>query len=418
MNATTDLPGLGTTYGDVFLYDGVRTGFGELSGTLRDNSATDLGIAVSKRLFEHSGVRPDDVDVVIGASLAHTDFDAYYFPRHIGLYAGVAKQIPAIFVHRLCGSGFEVMAQGADTITLGKARVALCVGAESMSRNPVASFTMRSGFRMGQADFRDFLWEALVDPAPGIGMANTAENLAQRYGITRDEVDVYAERSFSSVQTALADGFFDDEIRPIASEVFELDGYRRRQLRLPRGVDVFARDEHPRPTSLVELKRLPPVFGGVQTAGNSSGIVDGAAAAIVAGGEFVKAQGRPPIARILASAAVGVPPEIMGIGPAPAIRKLLDLAGLDLDRIDRFEINEAFGAQYLAVERELGLDRGRVNVNGGAIAIGHPLAATGLRCTITLARELRRRGLRYGVASACCGGGQGAALLIENPEAG
>ena len=249
-------------------------------------------------------------------------------------------------------------------------------------------------------------------------MANIAENLAARYQITRDDVDRYAERSFAAAQAARADAFFADEIMPVRSETFELDGYNKRSFRLPRKMESFAADEHARPASLDSLKKLPPVFGGVQTAGNSSGIVDGAAAAIVASKAYVRDGNRRPMARIVASAAVGVPPEIMGIGPAPAIRKLLDLAGLDLADIDRFEINEAFGAQYIAVERELRLDRNKVNVNGGAIAIGHPLAATGLRCTITLARELRRRGLRYGVSSACCGGGQGAALLIENSAVG
>jgi acetyl-CoA C-acetyltransferase len=412
------LPGIASRYEGVWLVDGVRTGFGELSGALRENSATDLGIAAARRLFDHAGVAPQAVDVVIGASLAHTDFDSYYLPRHIGLYAGVGKEVPAIFVHRLCGSGFETLAQAADYLTLGKATVALCVGAESMSRNPVASFTGRSGFRMGQAGFRDFLWEALTDPTPGIAMAHTAENLAQRYQIPRAEVDAYALRSFTSAAAAERDGFFADEIVPVRNERFELDGYRPRTFRLPKGISEFRRDEHARPTTAEALAKLPPVFGGVQTAGNSSGIVDGAAAALVAGDAFVEADGRAPLARIVAAAAVGVPPEIMGIGPAPAIRKLLAVAGLDLGAIDRFEINEAFGAQYLAVEKELGLDRDKVNVNGGAIAIGHPLAATGLRCTITLARELKRRGLRFGIASACCGGGQGSALLIENPEAG
>jgi acetyl-CoA C-acetyltransferase len=418
MTKNQRLPGAGTTYDNICLVDGVRTGFGEMNGALRENSATDLGIAASRRLFEHAALPAEDVDIVVGASLAHTDFDSYYLPRHIGLYSGVRQEVPAIFIHRICGSGFDTLAHAADSITLGKASVALCVGTESMSRNPVASFTSRGGFRLGQVDFRDFLWEALTDPAPGIGMANTAENLAARYRISREDVDLYAERSFAAAQAAKDAGYFDDEIMPVRTETFELDGYNKRTFRLPRRVESFAADEHARPASLDSLKKLPPVFGGVQTAGNSSGIVDGAAAAIVATSAYVRESGRQPLARIVASAAVGVPPEIMGIGPAPAIRKLLDLAGLELADIDRFEINEAFGAQYIAVERELGLDRDKVNVNGGAIAIGHPLAATGLRCTITLARELKRRGLRYGVSSACCGGGQGAALLIENPEAG
>ncbi|MFQ5624247.1 MAG: thiolase family protein [Paracoccaceae bacterium] len=414
---TQSLPGSGTTYADTFLVDGARTGFGELNGTLKSVSATDLGIAAARGLFDRGNARVETIDMVVGASLAPTDYDAFYLPRHIGLYSGVAPEVPAIFVHRLCGSGFELLAQAADYIRLGKCSAALCVGAESMSRNPICSFTARGGFRMGQVDFKDFLWEALTDPAPGIGMGDTAENLARKYGISRHEADAFALRSFTAAADALAAGFFDDEILKLRSAEFELKGYRTRGIRLPRGVEEFARDEHPRPVTARSLAKLPAVFGGVQTAGNSSGIVDGAAAAVVADGETVARTGVEPLARIVAATAVGVPPEIMGIGPAPAIRKLLEITGLTLADIDRFEINEAFSSQLIAVERELALDRDRINVNGGATAIGHPLAATGLRCTITCARELRRKGLRRGIASACCGGGQGSAVLIEIPDA-
>lgn len=411
------LPGSGTTYDDTYLVDGIRTGFGELNGTLRSASATDLGIAAAKGLFQRHAVEPDAIDMVIGASLAHSDHDAYYLPRHVGLYAGVPSEVPAIYVHRLCGSGFELIAQAADYIKLGKAASALCVGAESMSRNPVCSFTARGGIKLGQVDFKDFLWESLTDPAPGIGMGNTAENLADRYQVSREDADRFAERSFGAAATAIAAGYFDDEIVPVASARYELDGYKPRGIKLPRGVEIFDRDEHVRDVTMEGLAKLPAVFGGVQTAGNSSGIVDGAAAAVVADGATVSTAGAAPLARVAAATAVGVPPEIMGIGPAPAIRKLLEISGLELDDIDRFEINEAFAAQYIAVERELGLERDKVNVNGGATAIGHPLAATGLRCTLTCARELKRAGLRWGIASACCGGGQGAAVLIENMEA-
>jgi len=411
----SNVPGSGITYEDTYLVDGVRTGFGAFNGTLRAASATDLGIAATKSLFARPAADAGAVDMVLGSSLAHSDHDAYYLPRHIGLYAGVTPDAPALYVHRLCGSGFELLAQAADYVKLGKAKMALCVGAESMSRNPICSFTARGGSKLGQVDFKDFLWESLTDSAPGIGMGNTAENLAAKYQITRDDADAFAERSFNAARAAVDDGYFDDEIAPMASAKFELEGYKTRQIKLPRGVETFATDEHIRPVTPESLAKLPAVFGGVQTAGNSSGIVDGAAAAIVAHGEMLN--GTAPLARIVAATAVGVPPEIMGIGPAPAIRKLLEIAGLSLDDIDRFEINEAFAAQYIAVERELGLDRDKVNVNGGATAIGHPLAATGLRCTITCARELKRAGLRWGIASACCGGGQGAAVLIENPDA-
>ncbi|MCH8166485.1 MAG: thiolase family protein [Proteobacteria bacterium] len=411
------LPGSGTTYTDTFLIDGARTGFAELNGTLRSVSATDLGIAAARGLFDRGKARTEMIDMVIAASLAPTDHDAFYLPRHIGLYAGVAQQVPAIFVHRLCGSGFELLATAADYIKLGKCKAALCVGAESMSRNPVCSFTARGGFKLGQADFRDFLWEALTDPAPGIGMGDTAENLARKYDISREEADGFALRSFNAAAKAVEAGIFDDEILRLKSTRFELEGYQTRALRLPRGIDEFGADEHIRAVTAQSLAKLPAVFGGVQTAGNSSGIVDGAAAAVVADGEIVERTGAEPLARIVAATAVGVPPEIMGIGPVPAIRKLLEITDLTLADIDRFEINEAFSAQLVAVERELALDRDKINVNGGAIALGHPLAATGLRCTIACARELKRTGLRRGIAAACCGGGQGSAVLIENPDA-
>ncbi|MEK9724526.1 MAG: thiolase family protein [Rhodospirillaceae bacterium] len=409
------LPGSAITYDDIYLVDGVRTGFGAFNGTLKAVPATDLGIAAAKGLFARGAIKTDAIDMVIGSSLAPSDHDHYYLPRHVGLYAGVDTQVPAIFVHRLCGSGFELVAQAADYVKLGKASAALCVGAESMSRNPICSFTARNGTKLGQVDFKDYLWESLTDTAPDIGMGTTAENLAAQYQVTRAEADAFAERSFAAAQAAIDAGYFGDEIVPVASAKFELDGYKARGIRLPRGVETFAKDEHVRPVTPDGLAALPAVFGGVQTAGNSSGIVDGAAAAVVAHKDALN--GTKPLARIAAAAAVGVPPEVMGIGPAPAIRKLLDVAGLDLADIDRFEINEAFAAQYIAVERELGLDRDKVNVNGGATAIGHPLAATGLRCTLTCARELKKWNLRWGIASACCGGGQGSAVLIENPAA-
>jgi acetyl-CoA C-acetyltransferase len=413
---TKPLPGSGTTYTDTYIVDGVRTGFGELNGTLKNVSATDMGIAVAKRLFERPATNPESIDMVIGASLAPSDHDAYYLPRHIGLYSGVAEEVPAIFVHRLCGSGFELLVQAADYIKLGKSEAALCVGSESMSRNPICSFTARGGVKLGQVDFKDFLWETLQDSAPGIGMGITAENLAKKYDITREDADAFALLSFNRAVKAIEAGYFDDEIVSVVSEKFELENCKTRQIRLPRGVDSFRNDEHVRPVTADSLTKLKAVFGGVQTAGNSSGIVDGAAAAVVASSDKVKQMGAQPLARIVAGTAVGVPPEIMGIGPVPAIRKLLEITGMTLSDIDRFEINEAFSAQLIAVERELGLDREKINVNGGATALGHPLAATGLRCTITCARELKRSGLRWGIASACCGGGQGSAVLIENPD--
>jgi len=288
-----------------------------------------------------------------------------------------------------------------------------------MTRNPIAAFDHRTGFKLGaQVGFKDYMWEALKDPAAGINMIQTAENLAKKYGITRESVDAFASASFAKAVAAQESGFLAGEIVPVITETFELAGYRPRGIRLQGKVTEVAVDTHPRISPVEVLAKLKAVFDdGVQTGGNSSALVDAAAAAVVTSGAHAKAHGRTLHARVLAAAAVGVPPEIMGIGPAPAIRLLLERSGLKLEQIGRFEINEAQGAQTLAVARELGLDINKLNVNGGAIALGHPLAATGVRLTLTLARELRKSGLRYGISSACVGGGQGIALLLENPEA-
>jgi acetyl-CoA C-acetyltransferase len=266
-------------------------------------------------------------------------------------------------------------------------------------------------------EFKDFLWEALLDPCPNETMGGTAEKLAKQYGIARGDVDQFAAESFARAIAARKSCFLSGEIAPLTSEVFELPGYSPRGIRLPRGLEKLSEDTHIRPSPLEVLAKLKPSFGGVQTGGNSSGIVDGAAAVLVASNKYLKQHNKEPLARVVAGAVVGVRPEIMGIAPVPAIQALLELAGLSLPQIDRFEINEAFGAQVLACQRELGLDRNKLNVNGGAIAIGHPLGATGVRLAITLARELKRSRLRCGVASACIGGGQGIALLIENTSA-
>jgi acetyl-CoA C-acetyltransferase len=283
-----------------------------------------------------------------------------------------------------------------------------------MSRNPVASYTSRTGFRLGQVEFRDFLWEALNDTAVDITMGGTAETLAKQHGITRPQVDAYAARSFERALAAQADGFLDGEIAPLGDESFEAEGLKPRAIRLRAAPAPIARDTHVRPSPIETLAKIKPAFGGVQTGGNSSAVVDGAAAALVSTAAYAKRRERVPLAQLRAAVIVGVPPAIMGTGPVPAIRSLLEATGLALKDIDRIEINEAFGAQVLACVRELGLDESKLNVNGGAIAIGHPLAATGVRLTLTLARELQRKSLRYGIASACVGGGQGIAILVEN----
>jgi acetyl-CoA C-acetyltransferase len=411
-------PGVSAAFGDAWLVAGIRTPFADYNGALAAVSPIDLGIKAAREVLARAGVPATDVGTVIAGNMAQASFDAYLLPRHIGLYAGVPIDVPAHLVQRVCGTGIEVLMQASDATSLGRADLALCVGTESMSRNPIAAYTHRGGFRMGQVEFKDFLWEALLDPAAEATMGDTAENLARQYQITRPQVDAYASRSFARAVAAQQNGFLGGEIAPVASETFALEGYKARGIRLRSDIREVSADTHVRPSPIEALAQIRPAFGGVQTGGNSSGIVDGAAAALVASSAYLEKSGKAPLVRIVAGAAVGVPPEIMGIGPVPAIRAVLDRAGLSLNDIDRFEINEAFGAQVMACARELGLDEEKLNVNGGAIAIGHPLGATGVRLTVTLARELKRCGARYGIASACIGGGQGIALLIENPDAG
>ncbi|OBS31395.1 Beta-ketoadipyl-CoA thiolase [Tepidimonas fonticaldi] len=414
--------GLFNLFDDCWILDGARTPMVDYCGAFGSLSPTDLGIHAARAALQRAAVAPEAVGAVLAGNMAPGDSFQYMLPRHIGLYAGVPIDVPALMVQRICGTGFELFRQAGLHLRDG-VDVALLAGTESMTRNPIAAFEHRTGFKLGApVKFEDFMWEALKDPAAGVDMIGTAENLARRYGITRAEVDAYAARSFERALAAQASGFLAGEIEPVTPTTFEREGYAPRALRLPPKVERVDTDTHPRPSPLEALARLRPVHpGGVQTAGNSSALVDAAAAAVVAGGAFTRdwqtRTGRAPLARVAAAAVVGVPPEIMGIGPAPAIRLLLQRAGLTLDAIDRFEINEAQGAQVLAVARELGLDEAHLNVHGGAIALGHPLAATGVRLTLTCARALRACGGRYGVASACIGGGQGIALLLENPDA-
>jgi acetyl-CoA C-acetyltransferase len=410
------MSGLTYRFDDAWLINGVRTPFVDYTGAFAEVSPIDLGIKAARAVIAKIGIDPAEIGTTIAGSMAQASFDAYVTPRHIGLYAGVPVERPAHLVQRICGTGIEVLVQAADLVSAKRVGMALCVGTESMSRNPVAAYTHRNGFRMGQVEFKDFLWEALLDPAVSCTMGDTAENLARDYQIGREEVDRFAERSFAGAVAAEESGFLAGEIVEVRSESFEQDGFNPRGIKLPRKVESVTRDSHVRPSPYEVLSKLRPAFGGVQTGGNSSAVVDGAAAAIVGSGETAKGDGRKPLARLVAAVSVGVPPHIMGIGPVPAIRGLLEATGLTLAQIDRIEINEAFGAQTLACARELGLDEEKLNVNGGAIAIGHPLGATGVRITTTVSRELKRAGLRYGIASACIGGGQGIAILVENPE--
>lgn len=410
-------PGLAQDYKDIWLLDGVRTPFADYMGALADISPIDLGIKVAKDVLKKAEMPAADIGTVVAGNMAQASYDAYMLPRHVGLYAGVPLDVPAHLVQRVCGTGIEAIMQAAGQIQMGQTEAGLVVGAESMSRNPVASYTHRNGFRMGQVEFKDFLWEALIDTAPGIMMGDTAENLAREYQITRDEVDQYAAESFGRAVKAKDDGYFAGELTKVTSEEFALPGYNSRGIKMSRKTPELSEDTHVRPSPVETLAKIRPAFGGVQTGGNSSGVVDGAAAAIVVSGDYLRAKGRTALGRVVAGASVGVRPEIMGIGPVPAIQALCAKAGISVDQIDRFEINEAFGAQVMACMRALNIPREKLNVNGGAIAIGHPLGATGVRLSVTVARELKRSGLRYGVASACIGGGQGIALLIENPDA-
>lgn len=404
---------LHTRWDDAWLLAGARTPFADLGGALSLVSPIDLGIKAARAALEKAQVSGAEVGFVVAGSVAQASFDAYMLPRHIGLYAGVPVEVPALLVQRVCGTGIEAVIQAATAVDRQGAGVALAVGAESMSRNPIAAYTHRGGFGLGApVEFKDFLWEALLDPGCGLTMGGTAEELAKRHRISRAEVDAFAARSFDRALAARAAGFLDAEVVPVVTETFGREGMQDRGIALPRKVDSVAADTHPRPSPVEQLAKIRPAFGGVQTGGNSSAIVDGAAAVVVASG--AQAKGRAPLARLVAGCAVGCPPESMGIGPVPAIRALLDCAGLALDEVALVEINEAFGAQVMACARELDLDEARLNVNGGAIAIGHPLAATGARLALTVARELARRGGRFAIASACIGGGQGIALLLEN----
>ena len=391
---------------DVVFLSGVRTGFGKFGGTLTKHSAIQLGAIAAQHAIERSGVDPSAVDHVVFGNAQQTSADAIYLARHVGLQAGLPIEVPAVTVNRLCGSGFESIIQGAQQILLGESRVVVAGGAESMSQAPHVVRGARWGFRLGPTPpLEDALWEALTDPQCGFSMAETAENLADKYEITRSEVDEYAVTSQQRAHRAWEDGVFDDEVVPVPIKD-----------RRTKTMMDWRADEHMRPeTTVEELAKLAPYFkkDGVVTAGNASGICDGAAATVVAHAGTAAELGLAPIGRLVAWGIAGVEPKYMGIGPAPAARKALAKANLSLEDMDLVEVNEAFAPQYVAVEKELGLDRAKTNVHGGAIAIGHPLAASGTRITLHLLHALRRAGKRYGLGSACIGGGQGAAVIVE-----
>ncbi|HSD46307.1 MAG TPA: acetyl-CoA C-acetyltransferase [Pyrinomonadaceae bacterium] len=388
---------------EVFILGGKRTPMGEYVGVLKDISAIDLGAVAARGALEATRVKPEDIDHTIIGNALQTSGDAIYGARHVALKAGVPFDRPALTVNRLCGSGIQSIVSGAHMLQLGEAQSCLVGGMESMSQAPHVIRGARSGFALGQGKLEDSLMVALLDTYCNTPMAGTAENLARKFEVSREEQDKYALRSQQEAKRALDAGIFAEEVVPV-------------EVKSRKGTQLVENDDHPRPeTTLEVLAKLKPAFAkdGFVTAGNASGIVDGAAALVIANEEFVKARDLTPMGRIVSWAYAGVEPEIMGIGPVPATRAALAKAGLSLDDIDLIEVNEAFAAQYLAVEKELGLDRNRTNVNGGAIALGHPLGATGTRLVLTVLHELHRRKGRYGLATACIGGGQGIAMIVE-----
>lgn len=389
----------------VFL-SGRRTPFGTFGGTLKDHTATELGSLASRSALDAAGVDPGEIDHVVFGNALQTSADAIYLARHVGLRAGLPQEVPALTVNRLCGSGFQAIVSAAQEILLGQADACLAGGTESMSQAPHVIRGARWGaLRLGEAGghFEDLLWQSLDDSQCGLTMAQTAEVLAERYDVDRQEADRIAYESQRRAKNAWDQGWFEAEVAPVT-------------VKTRKGEVEFRVDEHMRPETTREaLAGLRPYFkkDGLVTAGNASGIGDGAAAVVVSSAEWAQGKGLRPLARLVAWGVAGVDPQIMGIGPAPASRKALAAAGMELADMDLIEVNEAFAPQVAAVARELELDMEKTNVNGGAIALTHPLAASGARITVHLIHELRRRGARYGLGSACIGGGQGMAVVIE-----
>jgi acetyl-CoA acetyltransferase family protein len=388
---------------DAVILHGARTPMARYTGAFDQTSAIDLGAAASREAIKRSGADAAEFDHVVFGNVMQTSADGLYGARHVGLKAGLPVETPAVTVNRLCGSGIESISQAAQRILLGEATLVLAGGMENMSQCPHVIRGARTGFRLGEGKLEDSLMSGLYDTFCGFSMSETAENLAAEQGITRRASDEYALRSQQAAEAAFKACRMKEEIVPV-------------EVKKGKKTTLVTDDDHRRPeTTMAILESLQPAFrkDGMVTAGNASGIVDGAAAVVVTHAKIAKERGLKPLGRIVSWATAGVPPRIMGIGPVPAIQKALALAGLKLSQLDLIEVNEAFASQYLAVEKVLGLDREKTNVNGGAIALGHPLAASGTRLILTLLLELRRRNARYGVASACIGGGQGIAMIVE-----
>jgi len=389
---------------DVVIVAGARTPMARYTGAFSEVSAIDLGAHAGKAAIQKSGVDPAEFDHAIFGNVMQTSADAIYGARHVGLKAGLKVETPAVTVNRLCGSGIEAIVQGAQRLLLGEANMVLAGGMENMTQAPFVIRGARTGLKLGGGALEDFLFVGLTDTYCGLPMALTAEKLAEQKGITRKDADAYALRSQQAAEAAFKACYLTEEIVPV-------------EVKQGKKTILVKEDDHRRPETTMEiLEKLPPSFkkDGMVTAGNASGIVDGAAAVVLTREKDAKERGLKPLGRIVSWAVAGVDPSIMGIGPVPSTRKALQLAGMKLEQIDRVEVNEAFAAQYLAVEKELGLNRDKTNVNGGAIALGHPLGASGTRLVITVLNELRRKGLRYGLATACIGGGQGIAIIVES----
>jgi acetyl-CoA C-acetyltransferase len=388
-----------------YILNGARTAFGRFGGAFRDVNEIELGAAAAREAIRRSGVDAGEIDEIVFGNVIQTSKSAPYLARQIGLKCGMRQESTALTVNRLCGSGLQAIVSGAQAIALGDAEVVVAGGTENMSLAPHVLRGTRFGSPNRAPVVDDMLWEALTDHYVGCGMGMTAENLAAKYGISREEQDEFAARSQQKAAAARNAGRFAEEIVPV-------------QVKGPKGEELLVdADEHIRDGVTAEsLAKLRPAFkkDGTVTAGNSSGINDGAVAVVLSGEGFVARNQLKPLARIVSWAVAGVDPSIMGIGPVPAVKKALEKAGLSLQDIDLIELNEAFAAQSLAVMKELGPDPERVNVNGGAIALGHPVGASGARVTYSLAVEMRNRGARYGLASLCIGGGQGIAVILEN----
>jgi len=389
---------------EIWIVAAKRTPFGTMSGQLKDVSAIDLAVHASKAALAQSGLAATDIDQVILGNVQQTSPDAIYGARHVGLKVGIPIETPALTLNRLCGSGFQAVISAAEQILLGDAKAVLASGSESMSQAPHAMWGLRDGAKFGKPPAMvDTLWAGLTDSFCNLPMAMTAENLAEKYGISRQDADAFGLRSQQKWAAAQESGGFSDEIAPY-------------EIVTRKGTTVMTKDEHARPQTTMEiLSKLTPVFkkDGTVTAGNASGICDGAASLIVVDAEFGKSRGLTPLAKLVQWGVAGVDPTIMGIGPAPAIRSALERAGLKQDQIDLFDVNEAFAPQFLAVQKELGLPEEKTNVNGGAIALGHPLGASGARITANLIYTLRRNNKQFAVGSACIGGGQGIAVVLE-----